>query len=209
MEHFEKQTISPAAKKQTRCHRYVDNTFVVWPHGKYELQSFLKHLNSVHQNIAFTMEVEQQGTLPLLDVLVKRRLDDSLGHSVYKKPIHTDLNLHAKSEHHPSKKRAVLSTLVRRAKTLCDPGTSERKSSTSRITSNQRVESERHQAGCTPEAEDRTKKGKAHRHSCTPLSTNRFKQNQQTSRQKQHQERPLNKKEQYTHAQDGQGRPGS
>jgi len=122
MEHFEKQTISPAAKKQTRCHRYVDNTFVVWPHGKYELQSFLKHLNSVHQNIAFTMEVEQQGTLPLLDVLVKRRLDDSLGHSVYKKPIHTDLNLHAKSEHHPSKKRAVLSTLVRRAKTLCDPG---------------------------------------------------------------------------------------
>jgi hypothetical protein len=37
--------------------------------------SFLEQLNSIHQNIAFTMEVEQQGTLSFLDVLVKRRLD--------------------------------------------------------------------------------------------------------------------------------------
>jgi len=62
MEHFEKQAISSAAKKPTRWYRYVDDTFMVQPHGKDELQRFLKHLNSIHQNIAFTMEVEQQGT---------------------------------------------------------------------------------------------------------------------------------------------------
>jgi hypothetical protein len=95
MEHFEKQVISSAAKKPTRWYRYVDDTFVVWPHGKDELQTFLKHLNSIHQNIAFTMEVEKQGTLPFLDVLVKRP-DGSLGHSVYRKPTHTYLYLHAK-----------------------------------------------------------------------------------------------------------------
>jgi hypothetical protein len=38
---------------------------------------------------------------------------------VYRKPTHTNLYLHAKSEHHAAQKRAVLSTLVRRAKTLC------------------------------------------------------------------------------------------
>jgi hypothetical protein len=112
MENFEKQAISSAAKKPTRWYRYVDDTFVVWPHGRDELQRFLKHLNSIHQNIAFTMEVEQQGTLPFLDVLVKRGPNGSLGHSVYRKPMHTDLYLHAKSEHHPAQKRAMLSTLV-------------------------------------------------------------------------------------------------
>jgi hypothetical protein len=77
-----------------------------------ELQRFLEHPNSIHRNIVFTMEVEQEGTLPFLDVLVKRRPDGSLGHSVYRKPTHTDLYLHAKSEHRPAQKRAVLSTLV-------------------------------------------------------------------------------------------------
>jgi hypothetical protein len=48
MEHFEKQVISSTAKKPTRWYRYVDDTFVVWPHGKDELQRFLKHLNSIH-----------------------------------------------------------------------------------------------------------------------------------------------------------------
>jgi hypothetical protein len=40
---------------------------------------------------------------------------------VYRKSTHTDLYLHAKSEHHPAQKRAVLTKLIRRAKTLCDP----------------------------------------------------------------------------------------
>jgi hypothetical protein len=38
MEHFEKQAISSAAKKPTRWYRYVNDTFVVWHHGKDELE---------------------------------------------------------------------------------------------------------------------------------------------------------------------------
>jgi hypothetical protein len=64
---------------------------------------------------------EQDRTLPFLDVLVSRRLDGTLGHTIYRKSTHTDLYLHAKSEHHPAHKRAVLTTLIRRAKTLCHP----------------------------------------------------------------------------------------
>ena len=64
------------------------------------------------------MELEQKGTLPFLDVLVKEMMDVTLGHTEYRKiththtHTHTHLYLHADSEYHPAQKRAVLSTLI-------------------------------------------------------------------------------------------------
>jgi hypothetical protein len=69
----------------------------------------------------FTVEVEQNKTLPFLDILVSRRLDASHGHSVYRKSTHTDLYHHTKSEHHLAQKQTVLTTQVRCARILCDP----------------------------------------------------------------------------------------
>jgi hypothetical protein len=63
------------AKKPAHWYRYVDDTFVVWTHGQEELHRFLQHLNTIHSNIKFTMEVEKNNTLPFLDVLVTRRPD--------------------------------------------------------------------------------------------------------------------------------------
>jgi hypothetical protein len=48
------------------------------------------------------------------------RPDGSLGLRVYRKATHTNLYLNAGSHHHPSSKQAVLSTLVHRARVLCD-----------------------------------------------------------------------------------------
>jgi hypothetical protein len=62
---------------------------VVWPHGEDELQKFLFFLNSIHQNIKFTMDIDKNSSLPFLDVLVNRQPDGSLGHTVYGKPTHT------------------------------------------------------------------------------------------------------------------------
>lgn len=45
-----------------------------------------------------------------LNVLVSRRLNGTLRHSVYRKPTRTDLYQHARSEHHPAQKRAVACT---------------------------------------------------------------------------------------------------
>jgi hypothetical protein len=39
---------------------------------------------------------------------------------MYRKPTHTNLYFNAKSHHRPSKKQAVLSTLIHRARALCD-----------------------------------------------------------------------------------------
>jgi hypothetical protein len=100
--------------------RYVDDTFVIWPHGPDKLREFLNHLNNVHQRIQFTMETESEGHVPFPDIDIYRRPDGFLGHRVYRKPTHTNLYLNAGSHHHPSNKQAALSTLVHRARALCD-----------------------------------------------------------------------------------------
>jgi hypothetical protein len=66
------------------------------------------------------METESVGHLPFLDLDICRRPDGSLGHKVYRKPTHTKLYLNAKSRHHLSNKQAVLSTLIHKARALCD-----------------------------------------------------------------------------------------
>jgi len=62
----------------------MDNTFVVWPHGKQELREFPKRLNGIHQNINFTKERDKNAALFFLDVLVTRNLDGTIGHTVYR-----------------------------------------------------------------------------------------------------------------------------
>nr|XP_060622650.1 uncharacterized protein LOC132769734 [Anolis sagrei ordinatus] len=121
MEHFEKQALETATKKPTIWFRYVDDTFTIWSHGEEELNRFLEHLNSIHPNIQFTMEKEKEGRLPFLDVLVIRKPDQQLGHTVYRKPTHTDRYLHKNSNHHPSQKRSTIKALADRAKRICEP----------------------------------------------------------------------------------------
>ncbi|XP_071453563.1 uncharacterized protein [Hetaerina americana] len=70
--------------------------------------------------ITFTKELEKDGRLPFLDVLVTRKLDGTLGHSVYRKPKHTDRYLHATSNHHPQQKAGVIKTLFSRAERVSD-----------------------------------------------------------------------------------------
>ena len=86
--------------------------------GKYSWNSY--HLNGLHNNIKFTIEIEEGGHLPFLDIDIYRKTDGSLGHKVYVKPTHTTLYLHQLSHHHPANKHLVLSSLIHRAKTLCD-----------------------------------------------------------------------------------------
>ena len=119
MEHFETKALDTYPLKPVAWFRFVDDTFIVWPHGKDELVNFLDHLNSQHDNIRFTMEIEEEGCLPFLDVKVQRS-DNKLSFSIYRKPTHTDQYLHYTSGHHMSAKNSVVNTLVHRALTLCD-----------------------------------------------------------------------------------------
>jgi hypothetical protein len=68
---------------------YVDDTFVIWPHGPGKLSEFLDHLNSIHGNIQFTMENERDSHLPFLNINIYHKSNDSLGYMVYQKLKHT------------------------------------------------------------------------------------------------------------------------
>ncbi|GJQ87172.1 hypothetical protein Trydic_g12525 [Trypoxylus dichotomus] len=110
MEFLESRAFDTAAQKPLYWYRYIDDTFVVWPHGADTLGEFLQHLNSIHPRIQFT-----------IDVVVNRNRDGTLGHRVYRKPTHSDRYLHYNSNHHPKQKRAVIKTLVDRAARICEP----------------------------------------------------------------------------------------
>ena len=78
------------------------------------------HLNSQRNSIEFTMEVENEGTLPFLDVLVKR-CGQQLTTTVHRKPTHTDRYLNYGSNHHPRIKSGIVKCLAHRAREVCQP----------------------------------------------------------------------------------------
>ena len=95
--------------------RYVDDICTVVPIDR--VQHLLQHLNTIESTIQFTVEVENDGKLPFLDVNISRLPDGSFNTSVFRKPTHTNRYLDFASHHPLSHKRAVVCTLTSRAST--------------------------------------------------------------------------------------------
>ena len=75
---------------------------------------FLTTLNNSHPSIDFSMELEENGTLPFLEMDIIRngcRLDTK----VYRKPTDTGLLLHYHSQVNSRYKRSLLNTMLNRA----------------------------------------------------------------------------------------------
>ena len=72
LESLEETAIRSAPLKPKLWVRYVDDTFVIWPHGPDRLLSFHQHLNKQHPKIQFTVEKEKYDQLPFLDVRVSK-----------------------------------------------------------------------------------------------------------------------------------------
>jgi hypothetical protein len=53
---FWEETIEQSAYKRLCWFRYVDDTFVIWPHGQENVTEFLNHLNGLHYKKQFAME---------------------------------------------------------------------------------------------------------------------------------------------------------
>ena len=68
--------------------RQVDDLFFIWKGTKEELELFVWHLNRIDYRVQFTLEVEQDGFLPFLDVGISN-LDGRLLTTIYRKPTHT------------------------------------------------------------------------------------------------------------------------
>ena len=119
MEDLEQKAIQSAVLQPKLWVRYVDDTFIIWPHGKEHLHAFHEHLNQQNPNIQFTIEEEKEGQLAFLDVLVTRQAG-RMSTSVYQKPTNTDRYIPFSSDHHPRVLTGVIRCMRDRALQVCD-----------------------------------------------------------------------------------------
>ena len=113
---FEELALETAPTRPRLWKRYVDDTFCILRKGSTE--ELLHHPNGVRPTIKFAVEQEEDGTLPFLDMLFRRREDGSLDVSIYRKPTHTNRYLHFKSHHPTHVKRGVVRCLHDRAREI-------------------------------------------------------------------------------------------
>ncbi|XP_046558920.1 uncharacterized protein LOC124267966 [Haliotis rubra] len=119
MTSFEESALQTSLFQQLCWYRKVDDTFAILD-PDHNPAVLLDHLNKQHSRIQFTLEIEDQDKLPFLDVSLDNS-SNKITPSVYRKPTHTDQYIHYLSNHHPQIKRAIVSTLTRRAKAIYDP----------------------------------------------------------------------------------------
>ncbi|KAK5649593.1 hypothetical protein RI129_000622 [Pyrocoelia pectoralis] len=120
IENFEHKALSSINLKPKCWYRYVDDTFVVWPHGLDNLNKFLQHINNIHPNIQFTMEVESDKKLTFLDMLIERHDDGTFKHKLYRKITYSNRYLNAQSHHHPCQLYGIVKSLTIRSIRLSD-----------------------------------------------------------------------------------------
>ena len=113
MESLEQSALRSFPQPVKYWRRYVDDTFVIIK--KDYVTDLLDHLNSQHDRIRFTYEVEEGGSLPFLDVRVSRQEDGHLRTQVYRKQTHTDKYLDFTSHHSNQHKASVPRTLFTRS----------------------------------------------------------------------------------------------
>ena len=116
MEEIEESALATFDPPPRFWKRYVDDTCTALPAAS--VPSFLNHLNNVNKHIQFTVEEEENGVLPFLDVLLTRDIDGTIETSVYRKQTHTDRYLDFSSHHPLSHKKSVVTSLLSRAKAL-------------------------------------------------------------------------------------------
>jgi hypothetical protein len=84
MEDFERVALDRAMYKPLCSLWYVNDAFVIWPHGPQKLNNFFEQ---------FTTEMERSSHLSFLDMDVYRRRDGCLGHKSHHKPTHATIYL--------------------------------------------------------------------------------------------------------------------
>ena len=83
-----------------------------------DAELFLEYLKGLHHCVKFTMEKEDSGILPFLDILIKR-LEDGISTTIYRKKTHSGVYSHYKCFIPEKFKRTLIYTLVDRAWKIC------------------------------------------------------------------------------------------
>ena len=107
----------PIQFKPVLYKRYMDDTFLLFKDPSH-IDKFLNYLNNKHSNIKFTSEIEQNNSLPFLDILINKT-DRGFTSSVYRKPTFTGLTMNFNSFTPFLYKINLIRTLIHRAYNIC------------------------------------------------------------------------------------------
>ena len=77
--------------------RFIDDIFLIWPHGKNSLVEFIKHLNTAHPTIKFTSDISDT-QISFLDLSIYMN-EATLHTKLYTKPTDRHMYLNYFSEH--------------------------------------------------------------------------------------------------------------
>ena len=100
-------------------YRYVDDVLCLIPED-FDLNNYLDFINNLCPSLKFTFELESDGKIPFLDVLI-HRFENDLKFSVYRKSTHSESYLHFYSMTALNVKIGVAQGLFLRALRICDP----------------------------------------------------------------------------------------
>ena len=111
MEYFESELVPKILN--IKWLRYVDDIFLIWPHGK-SFDDFFEKLNELHPSIKFKCEWEHDGKLPFLDTTVINN-GFNLIFDIYRKPTNSLSYIHILSRHKDKVKHSVILSQFLRA----------------------------------------------------------------------------------------------
>ena len=101
--------------------RYVDDTFLEF-NDRDDAELFLDFMNSLHKNIKFPVEIEENNCLPFLDVLITRNDEGNISTSMYRKKTFSGLYMKEDSFVPTSFKHNLIYGLLNRAFKISSSG---------------------------------------------------------------------------------------
>ena len=119
MEFFESRILNNILPEKAVWYRYVDDIICMWPREE-NVNNFLMNLNSLVPSIKFTMESENDSTLPFLDCMIHRD-GRKFKFSIYRKPTNVSAYVHYYSSQSDKVKQSVFSSMFLRALRICSP----------------------------------------------------------------------------------------
>ncbi|XP_033111017.1 uncharacterized protein LOC117112070 [Anneissia japonica] len=114
---LESKLIASFPRKPLFYRRYIDDMFIIWPHGEFNLKTFMDHVNNFHPHIKFTSEYSHT-SIPFLDVAVTIN-NNRISTSLHSKSTdsHAYLNFH--SSHPLGLKKSIIFSQCLRIKRIC------------------------------------------------------------------------------------------
>jgi len=98
--------------------RYIDDIFIIWPNSRQEFDSFLSALNSFHDHIKFTAEIDNE-RVNFMDVTVSKDKEGKLHTTLFTKPTDAHLYLHYTSYHPTHQRKSIPYSQAIRIRRIC------------------------------------------------------------------------------------------